>query len=210
MTEGRSGVKALWRKLAIWRGGVKWYLVALGLPVVVGLAAVALAAALGSTTATQIGAFAPFSLLMFVFAAGEEVGWRGYALPRLLVGRSALSAGLIMGALWFAFHVPLFLPGQFFASDPLVPTLIVFLAQSVLYTWLYQHTRGSVLMATLFHGATNASGFLYAGMGQVQFRELTALLWGAAAIAIVLIAGPNLTRKPVAPAEEALTHPVSA
>jgi hypothetical protein len=79
----------------------------------------------------------------------------------------------------------------------------------VLYTWLYQHTRGSVFMATLFHGATNATGFLYAGMGQVQFRELTALVWSVMALAVVLIAGRNLIRKP-ALVEEAQPQPVSA
>jgi len=84
LSEGEAGIRALLRRLVEWRVGIQWYLAALGLPVAEGLLAIGVAIAFGSPTARRIGPFIPEMWVMYVFAACEELGWRGYALPRLL------------------------------------------------------------------------------------------------------------------------------
>ena len=70
-------------------------------------------------------------------AMGEEIGWRGYALPRLQAGGSALSASLILGPLWAFYHLPLFFTGQAFRSPSiLIPFVISGIALSVILTWV--------------------------------------------------------------------------
>lgn len=192
ITEGKAGVKTLLSKLILWRVGLMWYVTALGLPVLVGLICIGLALLFGSTTATAIGAFAAFRLLMFVFAAGEELGWRGYALPKLQGRFGALGASLLLGVLWFVFHLPLFLPGQFFAELPMPAYLLLMLATSIIYTWLLNHTGGSVLMASLLHGSMNAFGILYAGMNASQGLWLPALVWSLLALVVSVATRGNL------------------
>src|SRR3712207_6537622 len=90
---------------------------------------------------------------------GEELGWRGYALPRLLARRSALAASLILGLLWGLWHLPTFyVLGAPQHGLPISAFLLLTMAYSVLFTWIYLHTRGSVLIATLFHSAINLPG----------------------------------------------------
>lgn len=91
-------------------------------------------------------------LWVFTFGFGEETGWRGFALPRLQRGRSALTATLILWGLWALWHSPLF----FYAYDlaTLPGFLIGLLAGAVTLTWLYNST-GSIWIAALFHGTFN-------------------------------------------------------
>jgi membrane protease YdiL (CAAX protease family) len=102
-------------------------------------------------------------LLAFPFGPlGEELGWRGYALPRLLQRFGALTASLIVGVAWTFWHTPLFWApaGTTISGGPVTPAavagyLALLTGYSVLYTWVYQHTRGSVLMVFLFHASFN-------------------------------------------------------
>ncbi len=79
---------------------------------------------------------------------------------------------------------------------PFSAFLILTLAYSVLFTWVYLHTKGSVLIATLLHGAINLSqGFFLAGIGPARQYWLLALVYGSAAFAVALAFGPSLSRK---------------
>jgi len=112
VTEGKAGVKALLSRVVRWRVGVRWYVIALGLPTVLSLATAGLYYLLGASQFLQVGALTIFDLVLFVLVVGEELGWRGYALPRLLEKRSAVTASLILGVLWGLWHLPTFLvPG---------------------------------------------------------------------------------------------------
>src|SRR5215211_4092979 len=99
------------------------------------------------------------TLVFFIFpgsALGEEIGWRGYALPRLQYRRSALSASLILGVIWAFYHLPLFFTGQAFRSPSLlVPFVVSGLALSVILTWVYNSTGGSLLLVVLLHATAN-------------------------------------------------------
>ncbi len=162
---------------------------------VVGLIAVGIGVLLGVPTATQIRSFTPIFLIMPVFALGEELGWRGYLLPRLMERRSALAATLIVIAIWGAWHAPLYLPGHIWFGLPIAQILAI-PPYAILLTWVYQHTKGSVLIAALFHGAMNvASMTFYAGLGNLGLW-LLATLFGLAALAAIILTGPNLARQP--------------
>jgi hypothetical protein len=88
--------------------------------------------------------------------AGEEIGWRGYALPRLAGRFGFARASLALGLVWSAWHLPIFfLPGadKYGQSFPIWTLQVV--ALSVAITWLYAHTNGSLLLTMLMHSAVN-------------------------------------------------------
>jgi membrane protease YdiL (CAAX protease family) len=198
VAEGRAGLKDLLRRVVRWRVGAGWYVVVLGLPAGLALAAAGLHLALGTDSSIEFGGLSVLSFVVFVLIIGEELGWRGYALPRLLAGRSALSASLILGALWGAWHLPtFFVPGAPQYGLPFSAFVLFTIAYSVLFTWVYLHTRGSVLIATLLHGAINFSqGLFLGGVDPARVYWLLAAVYGVAALALVAAAGPNLYRKP--------------
>jgi membrane protease YdiL (CAAX protease family) len=134
----------------------------------------------------------PFFLLDAV-TNGEEIGWRGYVLPRLQVKYSALLATLILAAIWILWHIPKFLPHWdtvYFAwwmGDTA--------AKALLLTWMYNNTRGSLLLVTLFHASFNtAAVFLPIGNtmtgNNLDLFILIVLLEICLAIVVTIIAGP--------------------
>ena len=209
---GNDGLKALLRRQIRWRVGFGWYAVALGLPIALELVTVGLNVALGahspawdrmSPLPTILGATVLYTMLSGPL--GEELGWRGFALPRLL-GRfarhpyGALIASLILGVIHAAWHLPMFLVGE---MD--VPSLLGTIIGAVLVTWLFQHTQGSVLLAVLFHAANQNSGRflspLFAVADVIQQHWLKLVVWAIAAIVIVVVAGPaRLARQSAVPA----------
>ena len=142
------------------------------------------------------------NFVVFALIVGEELGWRGYSLPKLLTGRSALSASLILGVLWGAWHLPtFFVPGAPQYGLPFSAFVLLTIAYSVVFTWVYLHTRGSVLIATLLHGAINLSQGILGGIDPAREYWLLVAVYGVAALALVVAAGPNLYHKLRAPAE---------
>lgn len=158
--EGRAGAAALGRRLMKLRVGGRWYLAALGLPMLVP-AAVGISILLGGDTPsaeTSVpGALALFAFSIFPGSAtGEELGWRGFALPRLQANRTALQASLLVGLGWGLWHLPLWLMGS--ASQPiaLYPAFVVSaMAMSVILTWISSGTGGSLALVVLYHAAAN-------------------------------------------------------
>lgn len=204
LSEGRAGAKDLVRRVTMWRVGLAWYAIALGLPMLVGLLAVDVAALLGAPGATQIGAFTPIHLMMPAFALGEELGWRGYLLPRFLARHSTLRATLILAAIWMGFHLPLYTPGHIWHGLPPSQALVI-LPYAILLSWAFVHTRGSVLIASLFHGGMNiASTIFYRGMEPAMASWMMAILFSIVALIVVIVAGPNLSRRGVSSGSEAI------
>jgi membrane protease YdiL (CAAX protease family) len=160
--QGAAGVRALLSRLVRWDVGARWYAFALLFMFSVKLL-VALILRV-STGAWPVFGSEPIPLL---FAAaigstllggqvGEELGWRGYALPRLAHRFGLAPASLILGAIWAAWHLPLFFilggdtVGQSFPFYLLQVTTI-----SVAVAWLYTKTNGSLLLTMLLHAAVN-------------------------------------------------------
>ncbi len=200
IAEGEDAVRALLRRFADWRVAPAWYAVALGLPLAGWLVAVAVATPFGAFSPADLRATLPVlatSWIMFLFAAVEEMGWRGFALPRLLMLRRALAASLILGTLHAVWHWPAVVPGPAWA-DParLLPGLLrgsaLIIAEAVLITWIFLHTRGSLLPVTLYHGMTNVALALYQGIDGMPW--LRTAISVAMATGVVLAKGPALMR----------------
>src|SRR5829696_2104286 len=203
VTEGESGVLGLLRRMVRWRVGLRWYAVALLLPVVVTLTAVAinvlLLGAQPTSSAAELGGWSSliptFFVLLLIPGLGgswEEPGFRGYALPRLQVGRSALYAGLILGVLWAFWHLPLVVTGV----DTWIDGFLFTIVWTPVFTWLFNNAAGSVLIVMLFHNMNNAFSGVYVGQmfsGQDSLNQawLRLALWGVVAIILIVGYGPH-------------------
>ncbi len=102
-----------------------------------------------------LGIVPALTLWTLTFGLGEETGWRGFALPRLQVGRSALAASLILGAFWAVWHIPaIFYRDTYQEMGLMVAPMLatVAIVGSVTYTWLYNGSKGSLLATVIFHG----------------------------------------------------------
>lgn len=196
--EGKTGLKDLLGWILRWRVGLRWYVIALGLPAVLALVTARLHLLFGAPSPVQLGQLSILEPILFVLVLGEEIGWRGYALPRLLATRSMLSASLILGVLWGAWHLPtFFIPGMPQHSIPFSAFMLLTTAYSVLFTWIYVHTAGSVLIATLFHGAINfCQGFFLSGIDPAREYWLLAFVWWVAALVVLVVTGTTFVRKP--------------
>jgi membrane protease YdiL (CAAX protease family) len=157
---GKAGVRKLLRRLLMWRIGFGWW-VAVVLLSTLGLGAVGLSVLLGGD-APDLDVTIPVVVIMFLLfifpgsAGGEEIGWRGFALPHLQAVRSALGASVVLGLVWGVWHLPLFLLGADIRPVSLFPAWVLLtVAASVIYTWMYNGTGGSLLIVVLFHAASN-------------------------------------------------------
>ena len=158
--EGIAGMLRLLRRVFVWPATIRWYLFAVGYLVAIKLA-VAVIHRLVAGAWPRFGT-EPWYLIVFAIAistpiqAGEEIGWRGYALPRLTARIGLARASLLLGLIWASWHLPLFfVPGlnQYGQSFPLFA--LGGIALSVAIAWLYTHTEGSIGMAMLMHSAVN-------------------------------------------------------
>jgi uncharacterized protein len=207
ITHGKTGVVTLLRRMVQWRVGPRWYAIALLLPVAIEVAAAGLNLLAGAQPPSSVelsgwtGLLPTFLFLLLVPGIGgawEEPGWRGYALPRLQVGRSALSASLILWAGIVVWHLPLFLVGEIHWSD-----ILFILGFVVVFNWIFNNTGGSVLILMLMHAMNNtiSGGFIspmFSGVDSVRQGWLYAALWCAVAIVVVVVARPeHLSRQHV-------------
>ena len=171
LQDGLSGVRALLLRFLVWRVSATWYAIALlGFPLlyVAAVAVYALSAGAAPDFATPpVTKFAPAGLSLLVvapawllyeaFTNGEEIGWRGYLLPRLQSRYSPLVATLIVAAVWAAWHFPKFLVVPATYNYPLWLWLVDIGAKAVLATWLFNHANGSLLLTTLLHASWNTA-----------------------------------------------------
>jgi membrane protease YdiL (CAAX protease family) len=162
-----GSVRGLLSGLLRWRVAPRWYLVALGVPV--GMLAVMVPGyvLIGGTVDLSVlsGRLVgyPFLLLAMVLLGGgqEELGWRGFALPRLQGRFGPLRGTLVLGLVWAAWHWPLFaIEGSGYGELTLPVHGATVVGMAVLLSWVYNGSGGSVLLAMLLHGSINAAGFL--------------------------------------------------
>jgi uncharacterized protein len=211
---GRAGLRELLSRLFKWRVGARWYALAL-LTAPLSVTAALLALSLTSTeflpailttsdkaTLLLIGIFA--GLMVGIF---EELGWTGFAVPRMRLRYSVLSTGLFVGLLWGSWHFLPFFWGSGTTSGvvPVTLFLLVLLfswlpAYRVLMVWVYERTGGSLLVAMLMHVSLVASNVILAplatGVSQVTYNLVwAAVLWPAVGV-VALANHGHLTRQP--------------
>jgi uncharacterized protein len=202
LLRGRSGVRILLGRLLRARIGLRWYLAAVALAVPA-LCAVWVSTLLGGPSPVVVTTISAVvvSFLFSIFpgsAVGEELGWRGFALPRLQVRHSALASSLIVGAAWGIYHFPLFLLGSPIRPFALfLPFVIGCVLMSIFYTWMYNGTGGSLLIVVLLHATTNLPlTIVYAPLGERVvgvFWLLDAMLAITAAVLIARTGAATLS-----------------
>jgi membrane protease YdiL (CAAX protease family) len=191
ITGGFAGARELLRRVMIWRVGVKWYAAVIAIPVLHVLATLALERTLGRPAPSDLGDFSTTSLILGVLVVGEELGWRGYLLPRLLDRYNALTASLIVGVMWGVWHLAIFVTPAFPHSErSFALFLITTTVYSVWFTWLYLRTRGSVLLATLFHTSLNL--FSPGGLEPRRQEIVEVIVYSVSAIILVAVLGRHL------------------
>jgi uncharacterized protein len=147
---GKAQVRALFAPLLRWRVGLGWYALALFVPaaLLTGILSLLNLAGRQGPVAYLPGAGALLAGL--VISTAEEVGWRGYALPRMQERWGAFTASTLLGALWYLWHIPMFL-GAGVPLDLGLVMLLFFVGGSLLFTWIYNGTGGSLLLAVAAH-----------------------------------------------------------
>jgi uncharacterized protein len=213
LTEGWRGVTDLLHRAVRWRVAPRWYAVTLGLPAVVVTLGVGLNILLGAPapSADQLARwstlFVPFIMRFVFIGLGEEPGWRGYALPRLQAGRSALAASLLLGVVWAGWHIPLFIRDDGFTLAAWAPKILSTVLASVVCAWMYNNTNGSVWLTALFHASYSTFGNqfffkMFTGADAVRQGWLDVAVWAVAVVGVVIFAGPaRLSRGPAAQPE---------
>ena len=204
VVDGRSGLKTYFSRIVRWRVGLKWYAIAIFFPLILRLIAVGFNIIAGAKLSTNIQWITlPDLMFELVFATfftalGEEPGFRGFALPRMLVGRSALMAALVIGVLHTIWHLPLFITGD----DPPLTTALIIISGSVLFTWLFNNTKGSVLIAMLLHISVDIWQVVFKPVfngADAQGQEIwLAVSYIVMAVLLRVFAGRELGRKPEA------------
>jgi uncharacterized protein len=206
LTLGKEAMVKLFKRFFLWRVDWKWWLAALLLLPALQFASVLLTSWLTRVRADfshpMIREVVPLEapllalvlpwLVFEILTNGEEWGWRGYVLPRLQAKHSALVASLIVGVIWGVWHLPKFLGTGAGGERSFLWFVIAHLALSVLYTWLYNSTRGSLLLVTLFHASGNTAGIFlpvsFAAAGGIM-PNLMIVLYIVAAVVVTFIAG---------------------
>jgi membrane protease YdiL (CAAX protease family) len=220
VTAGTSGVRQVLRRYALWRVGLRWYLLLLlGVPllqlavsgVFVGIAPLE---AFIREWPLYFTTFLPNVLITaLAVQLWEEGGWSGFAVPHLQQRFGAWRACLVLGPLWALWHLPVFLvPGQIFQTKPDVLTVVVEMVVLMLgaiflrigMTWVFNNTMGGILIAVLLHAALDASN----GGSDYMTRLLTSSQLGAyglatllfplvAAVVLLIVTRGRLSYKPV-------------
>jgi membrane protease YdiL (CAAX protease family) len=217
LIDGPAGVRRLLGGFLHWRIGIRWYAaIFVGIPMLSAIAML-LSAALARTplnvehwyqlfllgpTGQQIvrvagagGLWSAIPAILGSFLAdpgplGEELGWRGFALPRLLKDRSALSAGVILGVIWGVWHLPAFILAGTPQNNMSFPLFMIgVVALSVLMTWAFKGTGGSVLAAALIHWTFNTC----TDMTRMPLALVSVGVLVITAAVVVAIAGPGLS-----------------
>lgn len=167
---------AFWARLGALRVGWIWWAFAILFPTVVWLIAGVVFLVQGQEWPTSYAALGFFPIALLIYF-GEEIGWRGFALPRLLQRYNAVTASLIIGAVWGAFHIALNIHRPFFAAL----NFAFLMAISVILTWLFLRTRSVILTAVLY-ATFNAwlQVFLIGEETELQFMVPLAIIWLAA------------------------------
>jgi CAAX protease family protein len=202
-TRGWQGVRVLFGRILRWHTEGEYYLFAVAAPIVIFFLVAGATWIVGGEAPSllllgeadylgTLGVLPVFVLWMITFGLGEEVGWRGFALPRLQASRTAFGASLTLGLFWALWHVPaIFYRDTYQAMGwRVVPMLVTVAAVgSVTYTWLFNGTRGSLLLVILFHGLFDFFSVWPSGLvGPGMIMTILMVFW---AVRVYKIHGPQ-------------------
>jgi membrane protease YdiL (CAAX protease family) len=192
-TDGRAGIRDLAHRLFRWRVPGQCYLIAVLLPAVIATLTAFIAALAGVTVKlgdvlSAGGAAIYFTYGIGLFLLTEEAGWRGVVLPRLQARMTPLTASLLLGVIWAVWHIPsLHISGETDQGLSLPVFAVLVISTSVLIAALVNASRGSVLIAALFHASFDAS-YAYTGVvgGDDALLVIAAVLSAICAVAVTM------------------------
>jgi uncharacterized protein len=200
--EGKwAGIANLWKGLGIWRFGVWWILLSCALFPVLDIAALFFYNYVGGAV---VGVGSPvrwLRLLVINLPLGplwEELGWRAFLLRKLQSKRNSLQASLVVGCVWGPWHLPLYWNTSF---EYKIWFMLMAIALSVLFAWVFNRTHGSLVPITLMHSALDATTFYLLAptinaYGMLPFRFVV-LMIACPAILVACFAGPDLAHQRV-------------
>ncbi len=189
-TQGRQAVGGLFARLVQARAGWRWLGAVFAFWILVGALAWSLMMLFTPHRANlqgfSWGVLVPVFLTMLLSNVWEEIGWRGFALPRFQERFSDWHTALIMAGLWSVWHLPLLLnPKNPMSGLPWSAELLFSLALTVVYIWLYRQTGGSLFYVTVFHALSNTLAYAFLAWG--VFLESYGFVVGLTALAAVVI-----------------------
>ncbi len=212
--EGKAGVRHLLSRMILWRVGGLWYLFALiGIPAILVLGFLPLPGAVAALGVPSLQ-FVPIFLLLLVleiFTSGlaEEPGWRGFALPRLQRQRGPLLGTLILGLLWGCWHLPLFLTAWAIVGASglsICEFVLGAVSLAIMLTWVFNHTRGSLLVAIVSHASIDAFATAAVVTGLIPMQILlksaylpTLISFGGLALLLIVVTRGRLGYQPARP-----------
>ncbi len=193
IADGKAGISEFLGRMSQWKVGVVWFLVSAFSPFALFLLSALILHIFGNpwpdfgklasgeyATLAWIGG----SLLSAVaYGVGEEAGWRGFALPRLQQGRSALWATFILSVFWAIWHIPMFFYRFEFSIVQVIGFFTVLFAGAIWLTFLYNSTGGSTLMVALWHTAWNIVNIF----GLVVSVEVVSMMSAMVMVAAIII-----------------------
>jgi len=191
ITGGGAEARSLLGKLTRWRVSIKWLLIAITVSLILRLAISLIALLLRLIPSIQLRPITPAEaiLLLVIFLIGaipEELGWRGYVLPKLLLSYSPIVASLVIGVLWGLIHLVLHLPGMPNEGLPVILTVLQLIGLSVLLTWIFIRGGNNILLTSLFHIAQSFFVILNHGVTLAQQAWLMVVVFMAAALIVVV------------------------
>ena len=200
---GGSDVKDFLRRIVQWRVGIGWYAMVLLLPVIATIVAIGINLLLGAGAPTweRIPPLSDlpgtFTFILLFIGLGEEPAWRGFALPRIMKGRNALLASVILAVLHIIWHLPLF--GLEFDSTNILPWMLGLLGFTIFTTWMYNRTQGNLLLPMLFHTSVSVTANylfskLFTGADQISLWWLWTASWWIVALIILAMNGSTLAK----------------
>jgi membrane protease YdiL (CAAX protease family) len=214
ITEGKAGLLRLRQRLQQRRAGWQWYLlILLGIPALLLLGIIiqpgALASFQGLTPRLLVTYPVYFVIVFFGVAMPEEIGWRGFALPRMQPRYGPLRGTLFLGVLWAFWHLLFFLtpdhgggPGTGFATLLTNFTLffLMVMAFAIIFTWVFNHTQGSIFIANLAHAAIDTPQLvwipLFMTVDETRLNLATLIAFGLPALLIVILTRGRLGYQP--------------
>lgn len=208
---GHRGLREFFSRIIRWRVDARWYAIALGMPVAICL--IASAITLCCLPHTQIAPLSfekmrevteRFLFILLFIGLGEEPGWRGFALPELQTKHSLMNASLILAPLWAIWHLPLI--GNEFQWPIVAPFLLSVFGATFTLTWIFNKTKGSVLLPMLMHATVNSVGAgliipLFSGGALVVLWWVYSVVWLFTGLCVLPLRANKLKTHSLSPGE---------
>jgi len=203
---GKAGVKALWQRCIQVRAPIFWWFFVFMVPFAVTLGSIYAWGLSGNhvgpaNTAALLTLFTPALMRNLTTGPlGEEAGWRGYLLPKLLQKYSALTASIIIGLVWGIWHLPLYIDGIFSTLSGASVFTLNTIFFSIIMTTIFNHTHKSVFVAVIFHWFINMLPLavlnMFEGITLEEIYTYVTVGYALVTIALILLMGKELKWHP--------------